>query len=444
MSPITNIAHPPARTAPRVADVWPVRSPICPGQTVLIKPNLVLDRHPRGGDIRCLIAEGRVLRQVLACVHRDLDGRGRIIVGDSPLQTTSFEGALDATGIRAAVASFVEETGMPVEVIDFRQVHADRDERGHIRAWKEVPGDPAGYVEIDLDGDSLLAEHEEDSDRFRVSNYQAEDTLQYHGRNKHRYVIARTVLDADVIVSVPKMKTHCKVGVTLSMKNFVGTVGRKQCLAHHREGGAPGGGDEYPDRGRLKALSVWLENAIDGNPRPVKRYCFMWLYRINERLIKMLGLNPIRDGGWHGNDTCWRMTLDLVRIAMYGRADGTMADTPQRHILTVVDGLIAGEGEGPLEATPVVANTLVCGDNPVVTDWFTATWMGFDPQKIHLLREACRISRWPLVPDNESPPSEWRTKVDGVERNLAELASARKEGRFRPPAGWVGCMELPE
>ena len=436
--------NPQSTQPPRVADVWPDPSPIRPGQTVLIKPNLVLHAHPRGGDVRCLIAEGRVLRELLDCVAKDLQGRGRIVVGDSPLQTTEFTGAIEATGIRAAIADFEQASGLSVDIVDFRQVHAERDAGGHIQAWREVPGDPAGYVTFDLDGDSLLCPHEADSHKFRVSNYQAADTMQYHGRQTHRYVIAKSVIDADVIISLPKMKTHCKVGVTLSMKNFVGTVGRKQCLAHHREGGAPAGGDEYPDRSRLKAISVHLENAIDGCRSGWKRELLKLLYRVNERLIKTLGINPIRDGGWHGNDTCWRMTVDLVRIARYGCADGTLADTPQRQVLTLVDGLIAGEGEGPLEAVARPAHTLVYGDNPLLTDIFTATFMGFDYRKISLLREACQLSRWPLLdetPNADAPSSGWTAEVNGVRMTVPELIDSGECMNFAPPMGWVGTME---
>ncbi len=423
--------------SPRLADVWPESVPIRPGQTVLIKPNLVLHEHLRGGDVRCLISQGEVIRQVLDAVIKAMGGKGRIIIGDSPLQTTDFAGALDVSGIGRAVNDFERDSGMKVEVMDFRQVHADRDERGHIRAWKEAPGDPAGTVTFDLDGDSMLCGIERDSDKFRVSNYQAADTMQYHGRNTHRYVIARSVLDADVIISLPKMKTHCKVGVTLAMKNFVGTVSRKQCLAHHRDGGAPRGGDEYPDCGLLKAISVRLENAIDGNPHPA---LLKLAYRVNERLIKTLGLNPIRDGGWYGNDTCWRMTLDLVRIALCGQADGTMADAPQRSILTVVDGLIAGEGEGPLEATPIPANTLVFADNPLLADILTATFMGFDYRKIPLLREALNSHRWPIW--EGSPLEAVNARLNGTAITLPELASGGERMKFQPPMGWRGRMEL--
>lgn len=431
--------NPPPGVPPSVSDVWPGDALIRPGQTVLVKPNLVLHEHPRGGDIRCLITQGEIVRQVLGLLAQAMKGEGRIIIGDSPLQTTDFEQALTVSGIRKAIDDFQQDSGMGVEVVDFRHVHAERDERGHIKDWKEVKGDPSGTVTFDLDGDSLLCPYESDSGKFRVSNYQAEDTLQYHSRNTHRYVIAKSVIDADVIVSLPKMKTHCKVGVTLSMKNFVGTVCRKQCLAHHRAGGAPLGGDEYPDTGRLKAVSVWLENAIDGCQQAGRRALLKFAYRVNERIIKLLGLNPIRDGGWHGNDTCWRMTLDLVCIAMYGRSDGTLADAPQRIILTVIDGLIAGENEGPLEATPVEANTLVFGDNPLWTDIYTATMMGFDHRKIPLLREALKITRWPLAEGGMAGAT-----LNGNKISEDSLRESDLRMSFGAPAGWKGRIEWGE
>ena len=39
-----------------------------------------------------------------------------------------------------------------------------------------------------------------------------------------RFYLPNTVLGADVVVSLPKMKTHHWAGVTLSMKNFFGLV----------------------------------------------------------------------------------------------------------------------------------------------------------------------------------------------------------------------------
>lgn len=418
----------------------PLGRHIRPGQTVLIKPNLVLDTHPRGGDLQCLVAHGSVVRAVAEYVLIALNGSGRLVIGDSPIQTTDFETVLRRTGVGDVAAYLRSVARVPVDVIDFRKVVSDRDEWGHIRQWRETAGDPAGYCRIDLGSDSMLAAISEGSDRFRVSNYEAADTRQYHKAGSHAYVIAKSVLNADVIISLPKLKTHCKVGVTLGMKNFVGTVGRKQCLAHHREGGAEDGGDEFPGRSRLKSFSEHLERRIDGARNPLKRSALNLLFRINERLIRELKINPVRDGGWYGNDTCWRMTLDLVRIAHFADATGAMKDHRARTVLTFVDGIVAGENEGPLEATPVAAGTVVFGDDIVAVDAAAAVWMGFEPEKIPLLRDAFRIGRWaPGSCDFGSVG----VRVNGHDCTLTELRG--KPGfRFAAPFGWRGRMELEE
>jgi uncharacterized protein (DUF362 family) len=416
-----------------------VRSLLPAGGIALIKPNLVLDRHARGGELRCLVTNASVVEAVLKAIAPTAPGGGRIVVGDSPIQSTDFGAVAHATGLDAVLEQFNAATGQGVALRDFRQVVGVRDERGHILQWREQPGDPSGYVEFDLGADSMLEPLDRDAGRFRVSNYTAEDTLRYHRRGSHRYVVARSVLDADLIVSVPKMKTHCKVGVTLGLKNFVGTVGRKQCLAHHRQGGAADGGDEWPGRSRVKSLSERLERMIDGNPHRVRRDALKLAFRVNERLVRTLRIEPTRDGGWHGNDTCWRMALDLVRIARYGRCDGTMADTPQRRILTVVDGIVAGEGEGPLEAEPVSAGTIVAGVDPVAVDIATAAFMGFDYRRIPLLREALAIRRWPLT---SLDPGRLSVRLNGKSMSLGQLSQSPERMRFRAPRGWEGHVEF--
>ena len=419
------------------ADWNPLGDLLQPGQRVLIKPNLVLDRHPRGGDLFALITHGSVVRALLDFAARALEGRGTICIGDSPLQTTDFEAATQAAGLAAVCADARRRhPGLDVQLLDFRKVVSQRDERGHIAAWREAAGDPAGYAVFDLAADSALAPLGPAARHFRVSNYEAADTQQYHAAASHRYVIARSVLDADLIINVPKLKTHCKVGVTLGLKNFVGTVGRKQCLAHHREGGAGQGGDEYPGRSLLKRWSEQLERRIDGTPAGVRREALKLVYRVNERLIRTLGLNPVRDGGWYGNDTCWRMTLDLVRIARYGRADGTMADTPQRPILTLLDGITAGEGEGPLEAVARPTGALLGGLNPVQVDRAAARFMGFDPDRIPLLRGALQLARWPLASGDADD-----VRVNGEPVPGHALGDRRIGPPFAPPLGWVGHME---
>ena len=52
------------------------------------------------------------------------------------------------------------------------------------------------------------------------------------GNGTHEYLISRSAMDADVFINLPKLKTHKKVGVTLSLKNLVGINGDKNYLPH--------------------------------------------------------------------------------------------------------------------------------------------------------------------------------------------------------------------
>lgn len=46
----------------------------------------------------------------------------------------------------------------------------------------------------------------------------------------------------------------------------------------------------------------------------------------------------VRSGNWWGNDTTWRMVVDLNRILRYARPDGSTATLPQRQAVSLIDG----------------------------------------------------------------------------------------------------------
>ena len=50
---------------------------------------------------------------------------------------------------------------------------------------------------------------------------------------------------ADVVINLPKLKTHKKTGVTISLKNMVGINGYRNCLPHHTIGTPDASGDEF-------------------------------------------------------------------------------------------------------------------------------------------------------------------------------------------------------
>jgi hypothetical protein len=103
------------------------------------------------------------------------------------------------------------------------------------------------------------------------------------------------------------------------------------------------------------------------------------------------------EGAWSGNDTVWRMCLDLNRILVYGRRDGTLADRPARRVVHVVDAVVAGQGDGPLAPQPLPLGLILLGQNAAAIDWVGAQLLGYEPTSVPLVKEAFRSFRWPLA-----------------------------------------------
>lgn len=80
----------------------PLSKYVTPGQTVLIKPNLVNHKNPgerdhiRGMD--CLITHPSLVRCIFDYVFIALQGLGRIIIADAPIQDCDFDILLSGTG----------------------------------------------------------------------------------------------------------------------------------------------------------------------------------------------------------------------------------------------------------------------------------------------------------------------------------------------------------
>jgi uncharacterized protein (DUF362 family) len=126
--------------------------------------------------------------------------------------------------------------------------------------------------------------------------------------------LPRTILEADFVVSIPKIKTHHWSGVTLSMKNMFGVV-------------------------------------------PGTRY------------------------GWPKNILHWagiqQSILDIC------------ATVPIHFV--IADGIIAMEGNGPLNGTPRHLGKIVLSNDPVAADATCARLMGFEPNFISHIRESSRF-----------------------------------------------------
>lgn len=56
--------------------------------------------------------------------------------------------------------------------------------------------------------------------------------------------------------------------------------------------------------------------------------------------------------------------------------------------ITVIDGFVGMEGNGPVDGTPVQMNLIIAGTDPVATDATAARIMGFNPYEIKHIRKA--------------------------------------------------------
>lgn len=132
-----------------------------------------------------------------------------------------------------------------------------------------------------------------------------------------RLLLPTPVLDADIFVSLAKMKTHHWAGATLTMKNLFGIM--------------PG------------SYYGWPKNVLHQNG-------------ISESIVD-------------------------INAALLSAREG------KPHI-SIVDGIVGMEGDGPIMGTPKEAGVLVIGANPVATDATCCRIMGIDPTRVDHISHA--------------------------------------------------------
>src|SRR5262249_16347743 len=157
---------------------------------------------------------------------------------------------------------------------------------------------------------------------FGVPQYPRHRMRAAHTPLVNRYIFPNDLLTADCLINIPKLKSHQKAGITVSLKNLVGINGHKDYLPHFRFGSPQHVGAECPDDG-LAGRLVWgvthLEWEFDRGPF---KKALILLRKAAEKALLAAGLlNPelrfIHGGAWNGNDTLWRTVLDINRAFFY-------------------------------------------------------------------------------------------------------------------------------
>ena len=312
---------------------------IKPGDTVFIKPNWVASRWrascPHEDSLYCVITHPAVIEAVVDYVAVALQGCGKIILGDNPSIDADFDELMNVTKICRLEKKY---DGL-LKIMDLRPlVCDDLKNYGKKNLMIRQRGDDT--VEVNLGRESLL--YGINPELFRGVFDERDETILSHTGENQLYTYSKSLYNADVYISIPKLKTHQKVGVTLNLKGLVGSISNKNQLVHWRIGYPEIGGDEYPDKNSYIASKT---------------------ARVTHR------------GAWYGNDTIWRMVVDLY-LGLKKKS---------RRYFSVIDGIMGGEGKGPFCPTAKHSNCLIVGDDLLAVDCVATRYMGINPLKIKYL-----------------------------------------------------------
>jgi uncharacterized protein (DUF362 family) len=411
------------------------------GNTVVLKPNWVLECHQEKPDEwEQVITHPTVTTAVLRKVVNRLNGRGKIIITDGPELNANFDNILALH----PVAYWKKITGLNnivLEIIDLREELYIQDKNVTIKKVS-LPGDPGGKVMVNLLNDlSEFYNHVKSAKGYFAGGSDIQEANSAHNGSDNLYSVSKTVIACDVFINIPKLKTHKKSGITCSLKNLVGINTYRNYLPHNSIGTPMEGGDQFPNSYTRSRIETALMPSIHQYilKRPLLSRFFSPIITLGKRVF---GDNKktIRGGSWYGNDTIWRMILDINKILFYSDTEGNMVDDPakMKKYITVVDAIIAGEGYGPKSPDAKRINMLVMGTNPVSVDAVCARLMGFDPIKIPSIRNSFNIRHFPII--NQV----YKDIIIEFEQKTYNLSDFPKQciADCNPHPGWSGHIEM--
>jgi len=94
---------------------------IAPGNKVVIKPNWVREKNPINPDITGLVTHPSVVRTVIDYCLIALQGKGRIIIGDAPIQSADIDIIKSKLQLDELVGFYSNIKGVKIEIRDFRK-----------------------------------------------------------------------------------------------------------------------------------------------------------------------------------------------------------------------------------------------------------------------------------------------------------------------------------
>ena len=275
---------------------------------ILLKPNWVLHSRKKSDDL-CMRTNDNFLLAVLEIILEKKPSK--IVIGDAPVQGCFWDKMI-TPAFYDKVSELGSRFSIPVEIKDFRRRIFNPSENNPISERAPI----SEYVIFDLGKESFLEPISSNKKNiFRVTNYDPDRLAESHKLGMHKYCITKELFDVDVVISLPKIKTHQKTGMTGALKNLVGVNGDKDFLPHHRLGGDGFGGDCYPGKSYLR---LWSELALDNANRNQGKFLYWFWIKLSSFLWRLKRGSNVHQvaASWYGNDTTWRMVMDLNKIAI--------------------------------------------------------------------------------------------------------------------------------
>ena len=415
----------------------PLGNYIKPGNVVLVKPNLVLHQNNLRGyedSLDCLVTHPSIIRCILDYVLIALKGKGHVFVGDSPVKDCDLEALLEKHHYNV-VRNYYRD----FECIKWVDLRGPDEERTYDTDLKGV------LVNL---GELSYFYNYNNQEGLRIPNYDYRKVSLHHRDEIQEYCVNELVMRADVIINLPKPKTHRKSGFTGSLKNFVGINYSKEYLPHHTVGDKSVGGDEFFEQTLLKKLISDIRTKRDiirnqsSKHRNNKIYKIMaktegLIKRIDNKLFSKDDMDRVTEGTWYKNDTLWRTVLDLNKVVHYADLNGFIHKKKQRTVISLCDMIISGEKEGPLAPSPKKESVLLFGENGVELDAILVKLMHFDIDKLPSIKVA--------LEDNLLESKSYENIL--IDSNIPQYKGFLKDmefsdfSPFQAAIGWAGYIE---
>lgn len=418
----------------------PFKKIIKPGNKVLVKPNFVLSSHMERGNLYSIITHPSVIRAVVDYCFIALRGHGRIIIADAPQMDCDFKTLLKKTQLEKIKELYQKEKNFLIEIYDLRNFWLKKREEGPAyHSFREgLLGDPEGSIVFNL-GEKSEFYGLKNHHKFYGADFNRKETIRHHHDKIQEYCLSKTVLLSDIIISIPKLKVHKKTGVTLNAKGLVGINTNKNYLVHYTLGSPSEGGDQFPDALRNKEkffikIQRWMFDKFLSRKSKIRESVYVSIHNFYKWFIKILRVKVnhskkvLDSGNWYGNDTAWRMAVDLMKIIYFGDAGGKLHQTPQRKIFSIIDGIIGGEKEGPLTPAEKKSGIIILGFNPIAADLVAIKSMGFNWRKLKIYNNLLKNSYFNFFIDDPD-------KIKLISN--FEIDSLN----FIPPLGWRGFIK---